>query len=365
MRVALHTDGRAIRGNEQQLLLLVRGLRARGHEVAASAVAGSQTFHALAEAGAEVTVVRPRGDGDVVSFLRFVHWLRQSRADALLATSWKRAVTVLLAGRAAGVPRRVFRLGGPHAHRGQISDRLRAHALAAWATAAYVNSDELRTQLLAYAPALDPARVAIIPNAVEIVNADAAPIRAEVGASPTDRLIASAGGLERNKGFDVLVRAFAAVDATDARLVICGSGPELPALTALAETLDVGRRVHFLGHRTDVHSVLRACDVFALTSREDSTPNALLEAMAAALPVVSTAVCGATALLSAREERPPAGWTAPVDDIAAIADALRQALSAPDAPTRGREAQRRVRAEHTPQRTVTAVESLLQGTPHP
>lgn len=361
MRVALHTDGRAVRGNERQLLLLVRGLRARGHQVAASAVAGSQTFHVLGEAGAEVTGVRPRGDADVVSFLRFVHWLRQSRADALLATSWKRAVTVLLAGRAAGVPQRVFRLGGPHAHRGQISDHMRAHALGAWATAAYVNSDELRAQLLAYAPALDPARVAIIPNAVEIVNADAAPIRAQIGASLTDRLIASVGGLERNKGFDVLVRAFAAVDSTDARLVIAGSGPELPALTALAEMLGVGRRVHFLGHRTDVRAVLRACDAFALTSREDSTPNALLEAMATALPIVSTAVCGANALLGARADAPPAGWIAGIDDVEAIAGALRRALSAPDAQTRGQEAERRVRLEHTPDATVTALETILAG----
>ena len=307
-----------------------------------------------------MTGVRPRGDGDVVSFLRFVHWLRRSRADALLATSWKRAVTVLLAGRVAGVPRRVFRLGGPHAHRGQISDHVRAHALGTWATAAYVNSDELRAQLLAYAPALDPARIAIIPNAVEIVNADAAPIRAEIGASPTDRLIASVGGLERNKGFDVLVCAFAAVDA-HARLVIAGSGPELPALTALAETLGVARRVHVLGHRTDVRAVLRACDVFALTSREDSTPNALLEAMAAALPIVSTAICGASALLGPRIDAPPAGWIAPVNDVDAIAGALRQALSAPDAQTRAHEAERRARLEHTPDATVTALEAILAG----
>lgn len=358
MRIALHAGGRRIRGNERQLELLVRGLVGRGHRVAAATVAGSPTSEALAAAGAVVTGVRPRGDLDPVSLVRFAGWLRRVRPDALLATSWKRAAAVLLAGRLAGVPRVVFRMGGPHAHAGRLGDRVRARALGAWLDAAYANSAALRDQLLAYAPGLAPERVAVVPNAIAPAAAAAAPLRAELGLAADVPLVLSVGGLERNKGGDLLLRAFALLPRADAHLVLAGAGGERRPLAELATALAVAGRVHFLGHRSDVAGLLRACDAFALASRVDSTPNAVLEAMDAGLPVVSTATAGLSDLLGTRPGRPAAGWVAPIDDAPAVARCLAEALTCAGA-ERGREALRRVREEHAPERMVAAVEALL------
>jgi glycosyltransferase involved in cell wall biosynthesis len=358
MRVVVHVGGADVRGSERQVAILLRGLVARGHEVTASVRPGTAADRALAEAGARLTATRPRGDLDLVSLARFAAWLRRTRPDALLATSWKRAAAVLAAGRLAGVPRIVLRVGGPHEHRGGVGDRARAHAMAHWMDAAYANSAALREQLLAYAPALRPERVVVIPNALEPASAAPAPLREQLGLARDTPLLIAVGGLERNKGFDVLIRALGVAARADAQLAVVGAGPEHQPLVRLAETLGVAGRVHFLGHRRDVPALLRAADVFVLASRSDSTPNALLEAMDAELPVVTSATPGAAELLGPRADRPAGGWVVPVDDSAALAGALDEALG-PAAPARAREAAQRVRAEHAPERTVSLVEALL------
>jgi len=360
MRIAVHVGGRELGGSERQVEILVRGLVSRGHQVAASAPSGTPASRALAEAGATVTGTRPRGDVDPISLARFVAWLRRTRPDALLATSWKRASAVLLAGHLAGVPRIVLRLGGPQADRGHLGDRARAYAMKRWMNAAYGNSTELRDRLRAYAPDLPHTRVIVIPNAIRPVRADPAPLRAHLGLSSEVPLVLSVGGLERKKGVDVLLRAVHHFGRKDAHLVVAGAGPEHAALQRLAAALNVAERVHLLGHRSDVPSLLASCDAFALASNADSTPNAVLEAMGAGLPVVMTATAGAAELLGARPGHPPAGWVVPIGDSAALAGAVDQALT-PAAHPRLREASRRVQEEHDPEQTLTLLEALLHS----
>jgi glycosyltransferase involved in cell wall biosynthesis len=332
--------------------------------VAASVAPGTPAARLLADAGAELTGARPRGDLDVVSWARFAGWLRRGRPDVLLATSWKRATAVLAAAALARVPRIVLRVGGPHPDRGRLGDRLRARAFGRWLDAAYTNSDELRVQIVQYAPGLDPNHVLVIPNGLESAHASPAPLRAELGLPDGVPLLLSVTGLEPRKGCDALLRAFAASSHTDARLVVAGAGRSQAALVRLATDLGITTRVHFLGHRSDVPELLRASDVFLLASRGDSTPNAVLEAMDAGLPVVMTATPGAAELLGARADRPAAGWVVPVDDAAALARALGEALR-PAAAARAREAARRVREEHAPERTVDLVEALLAAAASP
>jgi glycosyltransferase involved in cell wall biosynthesis len=189
-------------------------------------------------------------------------------------------------------------------------------------------------------------------------------VRAELGLPDGAPLLLSVTGLEPRKGCDALLRALAASRRTDARLAVAGTGRQQAALVRLATDLGIAPRVHFLGHRTDVPALLRACDAFVLASRDDSTPNAVLEAMDAERPVVMTATPGAGELLGARADRPAAGWVVPVDDAAALAGALDEALR-PAGAARAREAARRVREEHAPERTVDLVEALLAARSSP
>src|SRR5688572_4815080 len=93
-------------GGLQRILLDVAvGLRARGHEVVASCRPGSGLDTAFREQGLRTTGVRPRGDLDVISRLRFRRWLARERPDALFIGTWKRMHAVGWAGRATGVRR--------------------------------------------------------------------------------------------------------------------------------------------------------------------------------------------------------------------------------------------------------------------
>src|SRR5262249_3445877 len=119
-------------------------------------------------------------------------------------------------------------------------------------------------------------------------------LRAEADVPPRACVVTSVARLAAQKGLDVLLAAIADMPADDIRVWLAGDGPERTALEAPAVRLDVADRVGFLGRRDDVRDLLEATDVFVLPSRTETTPIALLEAMAAGRACVATDVgdCG-------------------------------------------------------------------------
>ena len=107
-----------------------------------------------------------------------------------------------------------------------------------------------------------------------------------------------------------------------AHLVMVGDGPQLEALVQLAEEYQIAARVHFLGARKDVPEILRAFDVFVLSSESEGMSNTILEAMASARPVVATAVGGNPELVVDRET----GLLVPPHDPPAMAAAIMKLL---------------------------------------
>ena len=175
------------------------------------------------------------------------------------------------------------------------------------------------------------APVAIVRNGVDLdrfapgakTAARAALALADLGDAP---LVVCAARLERVKGVDVLIEAMA--DAPPAAtLAIAGDGSERSALEALAEARAPGR-VRFLGRIDATPDLFRAGDVGALPSRAEGLPLSLLEAQAAGLPVVATAVGGVADAVD-----PDTGLLVPADDPVALASALRDALARRGAPS--------------------------------
>ncbi|MFD2578064.1 glycosyltransferase [Novosphingobium colocasiae] len=134
---------------------------------------------------------------------------------------------------------------------------------------------------------------------------------------PDDRWVGTLAGLRAVKNLPRLVRAFAALPP-HWQLVILGEGPERGAIVAQAAALGLANRVHLPGFVADPAGAVGLMDLFALSSDSEQFPISVVEAMAAALPVVSPAV-GDVAAMVADSNRP--FITAPGDE-AALAAAL-------------------------------------------
>lgn len=182
---------------------------------------------------------------------------------------------------------------------------------------------------LAVEHGVDPAKVRVVHNAIErsiFHPGDAAAARARLRLPPTGRLIVSVGHLISRKRHHVLVEAFARVRAhyPDATLAIIGGKafePEYPEqLARLAQELRVADAVRFVGNipPAAVADWLRAADVFALGTAREGCCNAVLEALGAGVPVVTTPV-GDNAHFVKNGAN---GYLARVDDPAGMAEAL-------------------------------------------
>jgi glycosyltransferase involved in cell wall biosynthesis len=132
-------------------------------------------------------------------------------------------------------------------------------------------------------------------------------LRRDLGASKETFLIGAVGRLTRVKGFDLLIRAFRAAGLPDSRLVIFGEGPLRDDLTARG-----GSHVLLPGFRDDVKDLYQAFDLFVCSSRSETYPLAVLEAMDAGLPILCTATPGSRASL----EDAPFLWVPPDDAVA-------------------------------------------------
>jgi glycosyltransferase involved in cell wall biosynthesis len=123
--------------------------------------------------------------------------------------------------------------------------------------------------------------------------------RAKQGFSEKDVLFVCVARFAPQKNHDLLISAFAKGPAADpkAHLVLAGQGVLRAQLQVRVNELGLTNRVHFLGLRTDIPDVLGAADIFALSSDYEGNPLSVIEAMAAGLPIVSTAVGGVPELL--------------------------------------------------------------------
>lgn len=135
---------------------------------------------------------------------------------------------------------------------------------------------------------LNSSRIRYIPNGIDLTRFGGANAAEFPGEGP---VIGCVAALRAEKNFPRLIRAFRlAVAELPARLVIVGDGPERPGLEQLVTALGLSGRVLFAGHVPEPAPLYRAFDVFALTSDTEQMPMTILEAMAAALPVVATDV---------------------------------------------------------------------------
>jgi glycosyltransferase involved in cell wall biosynthesis len=143
---------------------------------------------------------------------------------------------------------------------------------------------------------------------------------------PNAPIIGWVGRLSDEKGPDIALDAFARLGHTDAQLVFIGTGREAERLYARAATLGVDDRVIWRGSVPNAGTLLHAFDAFLLSSRTEGTPMALLEAIAAGVPVIATRVGGVPDVVDAMSAR-----LVESGDVDGIAAALAAVLNDRDA----------------------------------
>lgn len=286
--------------------------------------------------------------------------LRQAKPDVVHTHGWGTLVEGGVAAKLARVPVWV------HGEHGTVETR--RHNIwvqrIMWRLADQLLSvSENHRQALAQTLGIPAARMRAIPNGVSLdrFQAQATPdtLRRPFRIPADHVVIGSVGRLVEVKHYHHLITALAGLIHKQLPVsgVLIGDGPLRPALQAQAEALGIAARVHFLGRRDDVPSLLPLLDIFALTSRSEGMSNTILEAMAVGLPVVATAVGGTPEMVLDGET----GRLVPPQDPQALEVAFTQLLV--DAEQRhrmGQQGRRRAEAMFSLPAMVSAYEQLYE-----
>jgi len=344
LRIAMVISSLSGGGAERVLVLLAKGLTAMGHRVSVVTVFGKEhDFYPLPDGVDRIaldvgkttlsTVERVTANARRISALR--RTLRRVQPDVVVSFMTETNVLVLLATLWTRLPVVVTEHADPRKKRlKRVWKGLRrvAYRLASRVVSVSEGVDEC----FAWLP---EAKRAVIPN--PICPAELASKAGEPMAFRRPHVVMGMGRLEVEKGFDLLVRAFARVadDFPEWELVILGQGSELGKLESLVAKLGVSERVRLPGVVANPFVTLKRADLFVLPSRSEGFGNALVEAMACGLPVIATRCWS----------RPPGivrhdvdGLLVPPEDVDALGAAMADLMS--DRQRRGRLASEAVEA---------------------
>jgi glycosyltransferase involved in cell wall biosynthesis len=183
-------------------------------------------------------------------------------------------------------------------------------------------------------------RIRILHNSVmpfsPVSSSERAELRSRLGIGADEAVVLAIGRFSREKGHSVLLRALHQLRSIPRKwkLVLVGVGPERDALMRLARSLGLNERVLFAGAHADVRPFYAIADVFALPSLSEGSPNVLLEAMAAKIPIAATKAGGNPEIILHNET----GLLVPIGDPQSLASAIAQLLGEPDLASRFAEA---------------------------
>jgi glycosyltransferase involved in cell wall biosynthesis len=358
VRSLLVVDSLEVGGAERHVVDLAVALGREGYEVTVACSIGGGLSEPLEEANVPV---RPLLDKLVkrrvsVAFARELRRLiREERFDLVHAHIYASATAAAIAVLGTGVPLVVTE----HTEALWQGRRERWASRRVYRRAEHIIavSSAIRKRLIER-DAVPPERITVIHNAV-IPAPDTSPssLPGDVREGP---LVGVVARLQPEKGVADFLRAAACVCAAvpDARFLVAGDGPLREELLALAGRLGFGEPVRFLGYRADARALIGLLDVLVVPSLTEGTPLIVLEAMAAGIPVVASAVGGIPDQIRHNKE----GLLVPAGDPAALAEALLELLQDPDrARSLGEAALRRADSEFNHATMVRRIEAVYHA----
>jgi glycosyltransferase involved in cell wall biosynthesis len=329
-RILLLSTSLGLGGADRQILYLARALLANGFEVRLVSMTPLLEMgrQAVGEGLPITSLEMNRGQADWASFQRFVTILREWRPHVLTSFMYHANLLGRLAGRWAGVPLIVTSI---RSEQNGSAARDWLMRLTNWMDdSCTTNSNEVAESLRKRHLLPGAGKASVIANGVDTIAmsgtaADRERVRAELGLSSGTFLWLAVGRLWEQKDYPTMLTAFQPLASGPARLAIAGRGPLLDELKLLAERLRISGDVTFLGVRHDIPALLSAADGFVLSSAWEGMPNVVMEALAAAVPVVATRVGGVSELV----EPDKSGFVVSPRDPGALSEAMQRLMKLP------------------------------------
>lgn len=364
MLIMFLITGLAYGGAETQLVNLATSLKKRGWEVRVVSMLPPQAFtEELKEAGIPLlTLNMRRGVADPRAVFRLVKMLREWRPQILTSFMFHANLLGRIAGRLAGVPIVVSSIrnenfGG--------SRRDRVLRMTDWMGEISTTNSNLAADKLVKRGVMPADKIRVIPNGLvldkfTVKDSSRVGLRQQLGITEDEFLWLAVGRLEEQKDYSNLLQAFKIIiqDGHKAQLRVAGQGPLLENLQRQSINLGISDRVVFLGLRRDIPSLLDAADGFVLSSAWEGLPNVVMEAMAAAKPVVATCVGGVPELVQEGVN----GYIVPPGDSEVLAAAMVKMMALPEAERQamGRAGRVHIEANYSLERVVDQWEELYR-----
>lgn len=354
LRRVVHLDtGNQWRGGQAQVFMLMQGLARRGIENLLLAPIGPLLSRARS-AGIETRRWAPWNDLSIGAALRASWEIRIFGADLVHCHSAR--------AHALGVPAARLAFGTAVVVSRRVAVPVRRGLKYRMPVDLYLCvSEGVRAAMERGGVPRD--RLVVVPSGIESPRSSPLDLRKLIDVPERTALIGTVAALTAEKRHQDLLEALRLVHAAgvDADLVLFGEGPRRAALEAQRDRLGLVRRVHFLGFRDDASALVAQCTIAALASESEGIATSLIEAEAAGVPVVATAVGGVPEVV--RDGL--TGRLVPPADPRALADALVELLADPGRRAAMAEAARHAAAEfhidRTVQRTMEAYRLVLEG----
>jgi len=337
MRVTLYIDSDVFAGTERHIVELAGALKEQSFLVSIACPSASPLNRFAREMGLEIIRIEKQGLFDFTAVREFRRLLATGRLDLIHAHNGRTALAAaaarLLAGRGSVVATQHF-IDPAHAGRVGLAACVSrvAHRWVQHQVDEYIAVSRAAERAMIERESRLAGKVAVIPNGISAPDPatlePATEIRDSLGVPRDALLIVCAARLAPEKDVATLVEAMGPVVAQvpQARCVIVGDGPERRAIEEQIRKAPWGGQIRLPGFRKDAISIIRAADVFVLPSRAEPFGLVLLEAMAFAKPVVSTAAGGPLEIVKTGET----GFLVPPGDAAALADAIIKLLRNPE-----------------------------------
>jgi glycosyltransferase involved in cell wall biosynthesis len=343
VRIVQLVESLELGGLERMALDLARSLKAEGHEVSIWCLFQRGILAAEAEAsGISVEAFDKPPGFSGRTLLKLALRLRRERPDVLQTHNLGTHVYGAPAAALAGVRATVSTRHGFISSEGLPYRENRFQVTLPFTDAVVAVSGHTLEGLHA-AGSAPAGKSLVIYNGIRAEPFFARP--AHPGAARPRLRFGTVGRLVPAKGHAVLIEAFSQIagEFPDTQVLVAGDGPLRSEFEQQIKRLGLGDRVSLVGTQTDVAAFLSTLDVFVFPSLNEGLPLAILEALAAGLPVVATRVGGIPEVAPEDE----VAWYAAPGDAAALAAAMKTAVQSPDLCARGTAARARAESLYT------------------